>query len=201
MDLAVEKSACGQDHCPSPKANAHLRYSPHHTVALKHEVVHRLLKQPEPGLVFQAAANGGLVQHAVGLGPGRTHCGALAGVENPELDAALVGGQRHGTAHGVDLLDQMPLADAADRRVAAHLAQRLNVVGEQQSLAAHAGRSQGGFGARMAPANHDDVKFLRVGVSEHAEVLGKTGSAGRSGSLEIDRPGPAGCPAWLRMPA
>jgi hypothetical protein len=52
------------------------------------------------------------------------------------------------------------LADAADRRVAAHLPQRLDVVGEQQRLAAHAGGGQGGLGAGMAATNDDDVECL-----------------------------------------
>jgi hypothetical protein len=39
---------------------------------------------------------------------------------------------RHRAAQRVDLLDQMALADAADRRVAAHLAERLDVVRQQQ---------------------------------------------------------------------
>ena len=44
----------------------------------------------------------------------------------------LVGGDRHRTAQRVDLLDEVSLADAADRRVARHLPERLDVVGEQQ---------------------------------------------------------------------
>ena len=87
------------------------------------------------------------------------------------MNAALIGGQGHGAAHGIDLLDQMALADAADGRVAAHLTERLDVVRQQQSLATHAGAGQGGLGASMATANHDDVKLLRVRVSEHGEVL------------------------------
>jgi hypothetical protein len=132
------------------------------TVALHHQVVHGLLEQPEVRLVLQAAADGGLVEDAVGLGPGGAHRRPLAGVEDAELDAALVGGQGHGAAQRVHLLDQVALADAADRGVAAHLPQRLDVVGEQQGGAAHAGRGQGGLGAGMATAHHDDVEFLGI---------------------------------------
>jgi hypothetical protein len=32
---------------------------------------------------------------------------------------------------------------------------------KQQSLLAHAGRSEGGFGAGMAAADNDDVEFSR----------------------------------------
>ena len=44
----------------------------------------------------------------------------------------LVDRDRHRAAERVDLLDEMPLADAADRRVARHLAQRFDVVREHE---------------------------------------------------------------------
>jgi hypothetical protein len=50
------------------------------------------------------------------------------------------------------------LANAADGRIAGHLAQRLDAVGEQQGAAAHACRSQRGFRAGMAASHHDDVE-------------------------------------------
>ena len=56
----------------------------------------------------------------------------------------------------------MALANAADRRVAAHLAQGFDVVREQQGLRSHTGGGQRGFGSRMATTNHDDVEFLGV---------------------------------------
>jgi hypothetical protein len=56
----------------------------------------------------------------------------------------------------------MALADTANRRVAAHLAQGLDVVGEQQGGASHAGCGQGGLGAGVATTNNDDIKcFLK----------------------------------------
>ena len=66
----------------------------------------------------------------------------------------------------------MALADPADGRVAAHLPQRFDVVGEQQRGAAHARRSQRSLGAGMAAADDDDVEFLGVGVGVgHGETF------------------------------
>ena len=93
-------------------------------------------------------------------------------VEDAELDAALVGGDRHRAAQRIDFLDQVALADAADRRVAAHLSERLDVVRQQQRLAAHAGGRQGGLGAGMAAADDDDVEFLGV---EHLDGPASSG--------------------------
>ena len=162
MNATVEKRTGRQHHRASPKAQANLRDSAHNAVAFHHQVVHRLLEQPQVGLVFQTVPYGRAVQHAVGLRARGTDSRALAAVENAELDAGLVGGGGHRATKSVDFLDQMALADAADRRVATHLPQRFDVVGQQQRAAAHAGSGQCRFGAGMAATHNDHVEFLRV---------------------------------------
>ena len=74
--------------------------------------------------VFQVAAEDGGVEPAVGLGARRPDGGALAAVEHAELDAGLVGDEAHEAAEGVDLADDLALADAADGGVAGHAADR-----------------------------------------------------------------------------
>ena len=128
VDLAVQKRTRGEHHGTTAKTHAHLGHGADHPVALHHQVIHRLLEQPQVGLVFQDAADRGFVQNSVGLCSGGAHSGALAAVEDAELDAAFVGGQGHGATQSVDLFDQVAFANAPNGRVAAHLAQGLNVV-------------------------------------------------------------------------
>jgi hypothetical protein len=56
----------------------------------------------------------------------------------------------------------MALANTANRGVATHLAQGLNVVGQQECSTTHARRRQRGFGASMPAADNDHIKFLWV---------------------------------------
>jgi hypothetical protein len=86
---------------------------------------------------------------------------ALAAIEHAELNATLVGCHGHGTAQGIDFLDQMALADATDSRVAAHLAEGFHIVAEQQGLHAHACRCQRSLGTGMAATDNDHVKTGR----------------------------------------
>ena len=162
MDLAVQKCAGGQHHGARSEANTNLRHGAHHAVTLDHQVVHGLLKKPQVGLVFQALADGRFVQHPVGLRPGGAHGGPFGAVEDAKLDARLVGGQGHGAAHGVDFLDQVALADAANRGVATHLPQGFDVVRQQQGFATHACRGQGGLGPGVAAADHNHVEGLGI---------------------------------------
>ena len=164
MNAAVEEGARRQHHGTGAECDAHLRDRTHHpvdpAVRLDQQVVHRLLEQPQIGLVLQPMADRRLVQDPVGLGSCGPHCRPLAAVEDAELNARLVGGRGHGAAQRVDLLDQMALADAPDRGVAAHLPQRLDVVAQQQGAATHAGRSQCRLGASMATADDDHIECL-----------------------------------------
>src|SRR5690606_3385006 len=115
----------------------------------------------ETGLILEHGANRLLVEDSIRLGPRRTHRWALARIQDPELDTGPVRGARHRAAQRVDLLDQVTLADPSDRGVAAHLPERLDALRQKQSADAQARGRQGGLGAGMAPADDDDVEFLR----------------------------------------
>ena len=87
----------------------------------------------------------------------------------------------------VDLLDQVSLADAADRGIAAHLAQGLDVVRQQQGAGPHAGGRERGFGAGMAAADDDD--FVLLGKTHDAESTRFLGRARTLNSRGENAPG------------
>ncbi len=161
VDNATEEGTGGQDHGFGVEADAGLGHHAHHLVVFHNQVIGRLLEQGQIGLVFQHMANGGFVQNPVRLSTGGTHCRALTAVQDPELDACLIGGPGHGAAQGIDFLHQMALANATDGRVTGHLPQSLNVVGQQQGLRTHARSRQGGFSTGMATTNDNDIETGR----------------------------------------
>ena len=164
MDQAGQERAGGQHDGVRLEANAELRDDARDAgvgaVAVERQVVDRLLEQRQVRLVLEAATDRLLVEHPVGLRARRAHRRPLARIEDAELDAGLVGGDRHRAAQRVDLLDEVPLADAADRRVARHLPERLDVVRQQQRAPAHARAGERGLGAGMAAADDDHVETL-----------------------------------------
>ena len=160
MHPSVEKRAGRQHHRTRMEANAHLRHNPCHSITFDDQVIAGALKNLQVRLVLQPPADRRAVQHAIGLSTGGAHGRALGAVEDAELDARLISGRRHRTAQRIKLLDQVSLADAADRRVAAHLPERLDVVREQQGGAAHARRRERGLGAGMTAADHNHVEDL-----------------------------------------
>jgi hypothetical protein len=71
-------------------------------------------------------------------------------------------------AQRIDLADQMALADAADRRVATHRPQRVEVVGQQQCVRTGPCRGQRSFGAGVTAADDNDIE---TGGIEHREGI------------------------------
>ena len=90
--------------------------------APQYEVVHRLGNDVEIGLAFQHLPDGGFVKGAIRLGAGGANRRAFADIQHPELDASTVSGTGHSPTERVHLPDKMAFANAADSRVAGHLA-------------------------------------------------------------------------------
>ena len=162
MDESGKKSPGGQHYHAAGKANAELSHDPGNPVTLQQEVVHRLLEQSQVRLVLQPRSNRPLVQETIGLRTRRTDCGTLGGIQDAKLDPRLVRGDRHGSAQGVHFLDEMPLPNAPDGRVAGHLSQRFNVVGEQKSPTARPRGRKRGLGPGMAAADHDHIELGKL---------------------------------------
>ena len=162
VDFASQKGADSQHNRTGAKIQPHLRAHADDALAFNDQIIHALLKQAEARLVFDHAANRRLVQNAIGLGTSGTHRRPLAAVENAELDATPVRRQRHGATEGVDLLYQMPLADTSNGRVATHLADGFDVVGQQQCVRTHARRRKRSLGAGMAATDYNHIEVLRV---------------------------------------
>ena len=143
-----------------PEGEADLGHDARHAVALDEQVIDGLLEQREVGLVLEPVPDGALVQDAVGLGARGPHRRTLARIQDAELDPRVVRGERHRPAERVDFLDQVALADPADRRVAGHLAQRFDAVSQQQRARTDPRRGERGLGAGVATADHNDVETL-----------------------------------------
>ena len=161
VDQPIEEGARRDDDCPRVKSQTDLRDGTDHPIALDDQVVHGLLEEPEVRLVLEAGSDCLAVQHTIRLRPRGPDGRAFAGVEDPKLDPGLIGGRCHRAAERVDFLDQVPLADPADRRVARHLTERLDVVSQEQGPDTHPGSRECGLGTRMAATHDDHIELFR----------------------------------------
>ena len=157
VNTSGKEGADGQHHGRCLEARAGKRDDTAYAAAFDDQVRRFLLEQLEARLVLQHAADGALVELTVGLRARRAYRRALARVQRAKLDAGAVGCARHRATERVDLAHQVALADAANRRIAAHRAELLDALGQQQCARTHARGRKRGFGAGVAAADYDDV--------------------------------------------
>ncbi len=158
MDEPAQEGAGGQEHGPGPVGLPQGRgHSGGPAVLLEHGHGH-VLADPEVFPAEDVPADHPQVGVAVDLGPGGPHGRALAGVQDAELDARLVGPPAHVAAQGVDLPDHVALGQAADGRVAGKVPDALGVDGQEQGGQAQPGRGHGRLAPGVAGADHHQVE-------------------------------------------
>ena len=161
QDAAAQERADGQHDRAALEALAAGGDDAGYVIALDNKILDRLFEDRKPGLRLEDRTDRGPVKFAVGLRAGRAYGRALAGVQRPGLDAGAIDRPGHRTAERVDFPGQMALADTADRGIAAHLAERLDPLRDQQRAGTRARGRKGCFRTGVTAADHDDVVGIR----------------------------------------
>ncbi len=73
------------------------------------------------------------------------------------MNARAIDSPSHNTIEGIDLTNQMPLAEPPNRRIAGHLPDPVTAQGNQRNASAHPRSGCGSLGAGMPTANDDDI--------------------------------------------
>ena len=98
------------------------------------QALHRRLLEREVWLTLEGLLHPEHVELLVGLGPRHLDGRALAGIEHPDLDEGAVDGAGHLAAEGIELADDVALGRAADRGVAGHQRDGVEVHRHHQRL-------------------------------------------------------------------
>uniref|UniRef100_A0A0N5A6W0 PE-PGRS family protein n=1 Tax=Parastrongyloides trichosuri TaxID=131310 RepID=A0A0N5A6W0_PARTI len=191
MDDAVEEGASRQHHSAGADGLPRPGRDADHPVAVQGQPLGRARHQGQVGIVRQFGLHSLTVQAPVDLAARAAHGGALGPVQHAKLNARHVGQTAHEAVEGVDLADQMALAQTADGRVTAHLADGLELVegGEdlaQDILDANGTRdpSQGVSGAPQVVAGH-----FRRQIERPAALLDSGQSLGQAAAMAFARDG------------
>ncbi len=121
------------------------------------------------------------IEFSVGLRTRSAHRWALATIEQAELNAGRIRHPAHQTIHGVDLADQMALAEAADRRIARHHADRIEAQRHQRGFGAGARGSTGRLATSMAAAHHNHIIVIgHFQILDSVEIEGHMSPRGEA---------------------
>ena len=124
------------------------------------QIFDHLLPQREIRLLLDDPLHLGLIRLLIGLSPRAVHRRAFAAIEHAELNAGRVDRPPHQPAERVDLADDLPLADAADRRIATHLPDGVAIGGEQHGPRPNRAAATRGLGPGMPGADDDHVEII-----------------------------------------
>ena len=156
----VQEGAGGQDHSPGTQFDAFSRHYADNTVAVQDQPLRRPGHQGQVGRLRQFGLHGLPVKPPVDLAARAPHGRPLGTVQEAELNPGLVAQSGHQTVHGIDLADQMALAQPADGRVAGHFSDGLEFLGQQNGASARARGRRRRLAARMTPADNNDIETL-----------------------------------------
>jgi hypothetical protein len=73
------------------------------------------------------------------------------------LNPGLIRRLGHLSAQCIDLFDKMAFAQPADSRVAGHITDLINVLGDEEGRVPHPGAGQGGLNPGMTSSYHNDI--------------------------------------------
>ena len=110
-------------------------------------------------MLLEQRAHGAAIQAAIALRARRPDRRTLAAVQHAELQRREIGRPRHDAAERIDLAHDRALGDAADGRIARHLADRLERARDQCHARTASRRGDGRLGAGVAGADDDDVEL------------------------------------------
>jgi hypothetical protein len=99
------------------------------------------------------------------LGAQCTHSRPFTRIDESKLDTGAIRVPTHFTTEGVNLLNQVPLGNPSNRRIARHLCNAAQFHGQEQRLRSHSRSGQGGLATGMAATYYDNVKCYRQELS------------------------------------
>src|SRR6266446_4503030 len=116
----------------------------------------------------------------VALRPGRPDGGSTRSVEQSKLDSNCVRDFAHDSAKRIHFPHQVPLSDAADRRITRHLRNQIDVQSIKSGLQPHASRRHSGFASSMASPHHHHLEMFVKRL--HVRLFGTTQQQKTSGN-------------------
>ena len=101
-----------------------------------------------------------LVRLLVALNSGRTYRWTLSLVQHSKLNPGCISVKSHRSSHRVDFANNMSFCQSADCRVARHLPDSIQVLGQHQRAAADSGGCQCRFDSGMSAPYYDYVVIV-----------------------------------------
>jgi hypothetical protein len=127
---------------------------------LNQQIVYRLLYQLNSWIVFNEPLNFLLICLFIGLSPRTMHGGPLTAIEHAELNSRSIDHLPHQASEGIDFANNLALSDSPDRRIAAHLPDRIQIASQQGDICTQASGSGSCLRPRMTSPDDNDIERI-----------------------------------------
>ncbi|MNV49650.1 hypothetical protein D3C71_1416110 [compost metagenome] len=156
-NLSAQISAgCQNDGCSTINGSGLRDDSAAYTI-LNDEPFHHTLAKRQVRGILHCFLHRVLIQEFIGLSAKRMNCWPFAGVQHAKLDEGLIDITAHLPAKRIDFTNDMTFSRSPNGRVAWHKGDHIQIDGNHQRIAAHAGGGKSRFAAGMASADDDNV--------------------------------------------
>ena len=162
MHQSPHKRPRGYHDGPRPIAQSKVGLHPDDLVILDQNPHRVPLEQMKARGMLQHPLQTELIGLLVALGPWRLHARALPCVEHPELDPRGVRVLTHHPPERINLPHHVPFGQAPDSRIARHLPDGVQVLGQNPGVRPQPSGRQTRLHSRMPRTQHENVKCLRI---------------------------------------
>jgi hypothetical protein len=161
VDSTPEERACGDYDASRAKASSLKGLDTEHTtlIRIEDETRNGSLHSLQASVLFEKRSDRTSVEAAVTLPAWSPDSWPLAAVKHAELHHGEVGSPSHDSSERIDLADHGALCNAANRRIARHLPDRLERARNQPNTRSETRSSDRCFSAGMAGTDDYDVEF------------------------------------------
>ena len=157
MDQPAQEGARGNHHGRGRDASSIRKHGACDAARLDDQVVGLALDDGQPVRFGDSPLHGAGIECPVGLGARAAHGRSLATVEQAELYAGDICDAAHQSVEGIDLTNEVALAEAADGGIAGHRADGRGPMGDERRSGAGPRGCRSRFDAGMAAADDDHV--------------------------------------------
>jgi len=161
MDPPSQEGPRREHDCRCKEPPAVYRFDPPHSAALNQKIGNCSLGEFQVRLSLEQLPYRTSIETSITLGSRRPDGGALGSVEHSELNPSPIGRATHDAAECVHFAHDGTLGNPADGRIARHLANGLEVLGDEQRARAESSGKRRRFCSGVATADHDYIEAFR----------------------------------------
>jgi len=168
VNESIEKCACRDDNRVRTHSARVLEFNTLDAAFRKQQASNQTLAKAEVWGSFKGAPHLDAIKGTIRLCSRGAHRRATGSIQQAKLNSGSIDYSSHDPTERIYLANQMTLADSANRGIAGHLPDKIEVKSKQRRVGSKPGRRRSGFAAGVAGAYDYHIEML---VEDHKDLF------------------------------